>query len=811
MTAAEDAEDVRRMREAVWKNSDTPGTDKLWHATLPGVRAQLRLWNASNMSPLQVFEESFLRALLQAGESDGALLTNPLRRISTQPETAGAPFTDTLLAGEFLLILAQAGTEILVQTGTHTARCYLPADKWALIGVSSTQRHNLAQLGIMEGSTVSMSGPALVAAWTGSDAKQELPRAKIGPATATPPSEQEGRASEPQTRQDVMNGGPQWVPPPTPLTWLASTLALAESDETDDIMGHDDAETRLAEQVLQTYCPTPHPERVQKLADWLRQHVDIMTQQPDKQPLRWMWDFVLYLWALENAGMPQLRETAPALQEDLLSQLGLPAWVRNAIPFSMWRRGLKGMQPGHSFIAMNTGSVDRARSLLSLVPAQRPATVTALETMVEGATRTAAELAEEMRRQNEDSGEASTGIDKADDTPKPPDTTGGNTRQKEGRGRSRSPPGSGSKFPRPPGRPRTGHADNGQPPGPRNGPTPVRYRPITPEEYGSVALQVLAGCAPDCPAESLPRLGKGIVNMTTTDGHPVTQACAMSSVMQLLGQMYNQASTEGEIADLVITTRQIAAAAEDAPLEISDAWWVALMKVIPRGPWPGLLVIHAPDKRIVLERTLLLRPPGPIDDRLVTVIGDGGHFDPVWWPIPGGASAVRPAIMELPFELGATCTANFGPAAGLLLILGATYVGRVRLARSNSCNKWTRQQALDVAQTNGSWQEWFLELLRRSRRPERDLRHTLALVVPCRHPMPPYPDLMSTSRGLLSLAPLARIAEPEAGGNPQNIVVIGIDDNACHFGEVAPEHTQDALTRLREVWDSPVAEGHRGL
>ena len=296
-----------------------------------------------------------------------------------------------------------------------------------------------------------------------------------------------------------------------------------------------------------------------------------------------------------------------------------------------------------------------------------------------------------------------------------------------------------------------------------------------------------------------------------TNGHPVTQACAISSVMQLLGQMYNQVSTEGEIADLPIRTRQIEAAAEDAPLEISDAWWVALMKVIPRGPWPGLLVIHAPDKRIVLERTLLLRPPGPIDDRLVTVIGDGGHFDPVWWPIPGGASAARPAIMELPFELGTTCTANFGPAAGLLLILGATYVGRVRLARSDSCNKWIRQQALDVAQTNGSWQEWFLELLRRSRRPERDLRHTLALVVPCRHPMPPYPDLMSTSRGLLSLAPLARIAEPEAGGNPQNIVVIGIDDNACHFGEVAPEHTQDALTRLREVWDSPVAEGHRGL
>lgn len=121
-----------------------------------------------------------------------------------------------------------------------------------------------------------------------------------------------------------------------------------------------------------------------------------------------MWELVLYLWALENAGIRQLRETAPALQEDLLSQLGLPAWVNNATPFSLWRRGLKGMQPGHSFVTMNTGSIDKARSLLSLVSPQRPATVSALGVMVEGAARAAAELIEEKRRQDEACGMDST-------------------------------------------------------------------------------------------------------------------------------------------------------------------------------------------------------------------------------------------------------------------------------------------------------------------------------------------------------------------------------------------------------------------
>lgn len=346
-----------------------------------------------------------------------------------------------------------------------------------------------------------------------------------------------------------------------------------------------------------------------------------------------------------------------------------------------------------------------------------------------------------------------------DGTPNPPDTTDGNTRNKVARTRSRSPPGRGRFFARPPVRPRIGREANGRPPDPADGPAATRCQPITPEEYGPEALQCLAGCAPDCAGGSLPHLGRGLVNMTATNGHPVTQACAISSVMQLLGQMYNQVSTEGEITDLAIRTRQIEAAAEDAPLEISDAWWVALMKVPPRGPWPGLLVIHfswhvaegyVPRKQIELGRTLLLRPPGPVDDRLVTVIGDGTHFDPVWWPIPGGLSAVRPSTIGLPRGFDTTFTANIGPAAGLLLILGATYIGRVRFATGNRSNKWTQQKALDVAQANGSWQEWFLELLPLSERPQRDLRHTLALVLPCRHPMPPYPDLMSTQRGLLS-------------------------------------------------------------
>ena len=59
MRMGDDPEDVRRMREAAWTDPNTPGTDRIWHGVMPGVRAQLRLWNTENVNPSQTFQESY--------------------------------------------------------------------------------------------------------------------------------------------------------------------------------------------------------------------------------------------------------------------------------------------------------------------------------------------------------------------------------------------------------------------------------------------------------------------------------------------------------------------------------------------------------------------------------------------------------------------------------------------------------------------------------------------------------------------------------------------------------------------------------
>ena len=59
------------------------------------------------------------------------------------------------------------------------------------------------------------------------------------------------------------------------------------------------------------------------------------------------------------------------------------------------------------------------------------------------------------------------------------------------------------------------------------------------------------------------------------------------------------------------------------------------------------------------------------------------------------------------------------------------------------------------------------------------------------------------------LAPNARIQTPE-GGLPSGILVLAFDQRHCHVGRMVPNNTQEALTRLRNIWDPAVARGHQG-
>ena len=170
-----------------------------------------------------------------------------------------------------------------------------------------------------------------------------------------------------------------------------------------------------------------------------------------------------------------------------------------------------------------------------------------------------------------------------------------------------------------------------------------RYPEITPNTYGPEAAALVAVTGNSAPIKEAPRLGRGAVNVWTANGTWVTQACAVSSTTQLLAKAYGHALSNQVVADLARNIRSWAGISAEAHIEIADAWWVTLKHFLPIGPWPRLLVLTALGHLISFDRTMVLQVPGPSDGRTLVVLGDGTHFDPVWWPSPNGLQAFPPS------------------------------------------------------------------------------------------------------------------------------------------------------------------------
>ena len=358
-SSEQNPEEVRRMREATCAIPECPECDKTWEGTVQGVRVNIRCWNSERSTarnPTRV-EDKFIGALIRSCHSHEESADGVMERCTLEPAIRREPMHKTMAAGEHLIARLEAGIEVRIETATHTAKCYIPNTKWVAIGMATTEDRRAVQFGVESGFEVTVQGQVPDIHWIYNE--RAPARAPMAHPRATPTSarDNEPAGTDVEILDTTINvtgeGGPTWSPPANIGDWLADVLAKADqgqdnSEDPDCAMR--DEETELAEEVLLTYCPTPSPTRVKRLTNWLRQHAQSVRGGPSPEPKRWMWEFVLYAWALEDAGIAELRQSDPARQEDLIGQLDLPAWVKNAFPVTPWCKGQRSMKPGKGYI-----------------------------------------------------------------------------------------------------------------------------------------------------------------------------------------------------------------------------------------------------------------------------------------------------------------------------------------------------------------------------------------------------------------------------------------------------------------------------
>ena len=179
-----------------------------------------------------------------------------------------------------------------------------------------------------------------------------------------------------------------------------------------------------------------------------------------------------------------------------------------------------------------------------------------------------------------------------------------------------------------------------------------------------------------------------------------------------------------------------------------------LSELFPRGPWPGLIVLHSHD-HIEWDRSIFLRIPGPVDERLFTVFWNGGHFDPACWQDTDGYSATCPNL-PAPFSgIGMTLFANFGPGRGVLCFLGASYAESLTFLPSGS-DQCTKEHASEALSRQGSWELWVQHIEHKAILRDISREDTAFVMLGCDHPCPLYPEIWSVAQGINMLAPQVR-------------------------------------------------------
>ena len=214
------------------------------------------------------------------------------------------------------------------------------------------------------------------------------------------------------------------------------------------------------------------------------------------------------------------------------------------------------------------------------------------------------------------------------------------------------------------------------------------------------------------------------------------------------------------------------------------------------------------NRRLSKQRHTLVQTPGPVDPRTFAVIGDGAHFDLVWWRTQNAILLASPVGLPRLPPREATLSPDMGAAGGLMLLLGADHQGCFRLALNNQepCSEDLFNAFID----NGRTQD-LMTAIERWISPVRSAPPYSIAIIGCKVPLPPYQDIDSDNGALAGLIQRIHISPPSQGDTEQTLLVITYDTNTCHIGEIHAPNASPALTRLRRHEASEVTWGHRGL
>ena len=412
-------ETVRRARSNAWNHQGPPGNTlegRRYLAILPGLRVALNAMILKDEGPTGQQDTRWLASALiretQGDESD------PGSEILSQPSPLGdtnGGWRATYRAGDGAVMRVQAESTIVIRTPTHTGRMFFPQAIWLTVTCPSQERVRMAREDLGDTFEINFESRPPSVLFT-SLARDRGPGRQATPAAATaaaaaaaaaaaetatnlaPPSrnsassEQHNR-SEPGPPPEFdgtgrgtahITGGSNpasAVPIDTPEGWLQEALRATEGEEFQ--RGADtQTESVVALALLQTYTPRPSVRSVQRLGKWLTEHILLHTRRGNR-PRQWMWEYVIFLWALEEGDLHGLSTRQPEAYEDLVAQLRFPQCAREAVPFSRWRQGRSGVKPGHGYTGMNITDEGRAMRILERSPHLSPNVLSALSAYVD--------------------------------------------------------------------------------------------------------------------------------------------------------------------------------------------------------------------------------------------------------------------------------------------------------------------------------------------------------------------------------------------------------------------------------------------
>ena len=310
------------------------------------------------------------------------------------------------------------------------------------------------------------------------------------------------------------------------------------------------------------------------------------------------------------------------------------------------------------------------------------------------------------------------------------------------------------------------------------------------------------------PRNLAPRIGRGEVRFRGSDGTQIDQGCAASSVAQLLSAEYGREFKNDIAVWLATTVQRISGTPNGTPLDISDVWWQILLCLLPNGPWPGLIVLYMEDGAVLGNRTCLYRIPGPPDRRTLCVIGDGRHFDPIWWELPTGIFASPPVEYSFSADILPTLTPNMGPAAGALFLCHAEYAGHIPFDLDPQ-HEFSREHAELTMQGNGDWTRWTRHWNSYNDSGADTNNNYAAISLLCAHPDPSSPPSSHTDLGhniLVAATQTLRTPDEHTAGR---LAIIAFDNAGCHIGKIADSTANGAPTWLQQAMASAVPKGHR--